>query len=247
MQSPVAAVTVAPGGEVFVTTGACAETCDATGLLVGSDRGRAWRRLPGVRVNRPSFATRTKGWALASDTAGVGRGIAVTSDAGRAWRTIPDPCPHLEPIADAIAAAGARAASLLCVSGNPATDMEAKALLRTEDGGRSWTPVDTTGLPGGTGSPRSHGLPLIGYLPGMDIGPDGYGLLWVDRGFLYRTEDAEHLRIAGGILQPDRNHLVAADLVTRRIGYALLWNGHSRLIRTSDGGHSWTTVRSWQG
>jgi hypothetical protein len=163
-------------------------------------------------------------------------------DAGRTWRTRPDPCPHLEPIPAAVAATAAAAASLLCVSRNPATNMERKALLRTEDAGRSWTPIEATGLPARPGATHSHGLPLIGYLPGMDIRPDGHGWLWLDRGFLYRTGDAEHWRVAGHILQPDANHFAAACLVSDTTGYALLWQGHTSLIRTLDAGRTWTTV-----
>ena len=81
----------------------------------------------------------------------------------------------------------------------------------------------------------------------MDIRPDGHGWLWLDRGRLYRTATPEHWRVAGRILQPDTNHFVAADLVSDTTGFALLWQQRTTLIRTADGGRTWTTVRSFAG
>jgi hypothetical protein len=48
-------------------------------------------------------------------------------------------------------------------------------------------------------------------------------------------------------LQPDVNHFAAACLVSDTTGYALLWQGHTSLVRTLDAGRIWTTVGSFGG
>jgi hypothetical protein len=198
-----------------------------------------------VRGARPSFASADVGWALAGRP-GAAR-AEITADGGRTWRTLGVACAGRDVLATAVAAMTVRAAVVLCVSGNSATNMEAKALLRTRDGGRTWTVADATGLPGPGRRPHAHGLPLIGYIPGMDIRPDGHGWLWLDRGRLYSTADARHWRVAGRILQPDTDHFIAADLVSDTTGFALLWRQGTSLIRTDNGGRSWTSVRTFAG
>jgi hypothetical protein len=50
------------------------------------------------------------------------------------------------------------------------------------------------------------------------------------------------------VLEPDADSFAAADLVTPGAGCALLVEaGATRLIRTVDGGRTWSRVHSWRG
>jgi photosystem II stability/assembly factor-like uncharacterized protein len=244
---PLAAVTFAPGGTAIVTIGRCSETCtDGGGLLASTDGGRTWSARTHERVFRPSFATASVGWALTGGH-GDAAGPARTGDGGRRWTTLADPCPPVAPIADAVAALGGRSAEVLCVSGNGATNMEAKALLRTRSAGRAWSTLDVAEPPGAP-PPRAaaHGLPAVGLMPGMIILPDGHGWLWADRGTLAATRDGVRWHGVTAAFRPDVDVVRSVDFLDGRAGYALAWRGGAtRLLRSGDGGRTWTAVHAW--
>lgn len=67
-------------------------------LLHTVDGGRSWHESPPSEAFNPSFATPTRGIAVASALANTGfiglpsgRGLLATSDGGRTWRPLPGP------------------------------------------------------------------------------------------------------------------------------------------------------------
>ena len=234
---PLTAVTLVPGGRLVATV-------NRRGLLLSSDQGRTWRQLTHERVYNPSFATPTQGWAL-----GPSSGVAVTADGGRTWRKLPDPCRWV-PMAQSVSAVSPAVAYVACV-GEPGAGQQPKMILRTDNGGVSWTTVDAAPMTSDpTPAPaRSHGLLTGGYLSGMAILPDLRGWLWGGRSDLSRTDDAQHWgTIATKVVQPDVTTVVSADFMSDANGFALLWkNGGTSLIRTTDGGARWTSVHRWPG
>ena len=242
---PLAAVTIAPAGTAYATIGRCSETCPgAGGLLASTDGGRTWAVRSRQAVYRPSFATPADGWALAAE--GGTTGLALTHDGGRRWAPLPDPCPRAVPVA--VAALTARSAELVCASGNAATNMESKAVLRTRDAGRSWRTLAVAAPPGappaGVGA---HGLPAVGVMPGMTMLPGGRGWLWADRGRLAATSDGVSWHTVTRAFQPDVDVVRSVDFLDGRTGYALDWrDGATRLLRSDDGGRTWTAVHAWR-
>lgn len=233
-------MTVLPGGTLIAAD-------NSRGLLVSADGGLHWRWLTHSWIAQPSFATRAAGWALAPAVRDTDTRIALTRDGGRSWREMPDPC-RTAPLPDSISAISRSAAYLLCSSGNPAGPFDPKLLLRTDDGGRRWRVVDAVSVPGQVAPAAAHGLPPDGDFPHMVILPSLRGWLWADRGVLDRTDDGEHWRTVSRIIQPDVTAFVAADFRSPAIGFALLWgDSATHLIRTSDGGRTWTPLHAWPG
>jgi photosystem II stability/assembly factor-like uncharacterized protein len=236
------AVTSVPGGGLVATV-------SGRGLLVSGDGGDAWDWLTHHRVGNPSFATATQGWAL-TGSAGLDHGsVATTADGGRTWRMLSDPCRRWA-VAQSVSAVSPAGAYIAC-GGQPGVGNQAKMIVRTSDGGATWTAVDAVPLPGGPGPQPAppHGLPSGGYVSGIAMLPDRRGWLWSDRGWLLRTDDGEHWRtVARNTVQPDVVTVVSADLVSRSSGYMLLWgNSATHLLRTTDGGQRWTQVHAWPG
>ena len=96
---------------------------------------------------------------------------------------------------------------------------------------------------------RSRGLPTSGYVSGITILPDLQGWLWLGRGLLYHTDNgANRHAIATTVVQPDVTTVVSADFMSDTNAYVLLWkSGGTDLIRTTDGGRTWSTTHSWPG
>ena len=244
---PLAAVTIVPGGTVIASIGRCTETCARPGgLLASTDGGRTWSVRSRAPLYQPSFATPDFGWALLAAGPNAIR-LASTRDGGRRWNRLPDPCPSTAPIAESIAALDRRSAELLCVSGNAATDMEGKALLRTRDAGRAWRTIAAVAPvgapPAGVGP---HGLPNVGVMPGMTVRPDGHGWLWADRGWMVATRGGRRWHVVSREFQPDVDFVRSLDFLDGRTGFALAWrSGATRLLRSRDGGRRWTVVHAW--
>jgi photosystem II stability/assembly factor-like uncharacterized protein len=236
------AVTVVPGGRLVASV-------LRGGLLVSGDAGRTLHSLTHRRVSNPSFSTARAGWALTGPAGRPREPVATTADGGQTWRTLPDPCPAVTPLADAVSAITRSIAYVLCGTGNGATNMEPKSIVRTDDGGATWSVVDAVPLPGQTAPAPANGLAIVGDNPRMVILPDLHGWLWADRGALYRTDDTKHWRAIGhSEVQPDAITVVSADLISPMSGYMLVWqNSSTHLVRTTDGGARWTSLHAWPG
>lgn len=265
---PLKAVATAPGGAAWVETGRCGaaspDACTSSLLLVSADGGRHWREVHSAEpVTSVSPVSSTTAWAVPASRDGNPTGprqLVHTDDGGRRWHTEPSPCTQSRGTGTwAVDFATPRTGWVLC-TGEPATDMQAKALYVTTDAGRSWQLRATTPpLTSQAAAPPGAGhLPLVGYLPGLDMTGNGTGWLWADRLGLSatRTNGQSWTRIASGIVDDDANSVVAASLLGDRSGFLLINQplrdarcGRRRcgptLLATTDGGRHWTTLRVW--
>jgi photosystem II stability/assembly factor-like uncharacterized protein len=93
----------------------------------------------------------------------------------------------------------------------------------------------------------SHGLVSFGYPAGTSFSPEGAGLLWESRGFLYLTRDGGRNWQKLGIAEVDVDSQQSAAMVSKTQGFVLLWRTRVgfRLFATTDGGRSWTVVHRW--
>jgi photosystem II stability/assembly factor-like uncharacterized protein len=129
---------------------------------------------------------------------------------------------------------------MVCV-GEGGAGNEAKTIYASRDGGRSWRKLVDVPMTG-----RAGGLMGYGYPQGISFTPQGYGLLWESRGFLYLTRDGgRHWRTLG-VAKPEVDSGLSAVMLSRTRAFALLFSsGSYRLLTTTDGGKSWTVVHRW--
>ena len=265
---PLKAVATAPGGAAWVETGRCGaaspDACTSSLLLVSADGGRRWWEVHSAEsVTSVSPVSSTAAWAVPASRDGNPTGprqLVYTDDGGQRWQTEPSPCSQSRgPGTWAVDFTTPRIGWVLC-AGEPATDMQAKALYVTTDAGRSWRLRATTPpLPGQAAAPPGAGrLPLVGYLPGLDMTGNGTGWMWADRRGLSatRTDGQSWTRIASGIVNDDANAVLSASLLGDQSGFLLINQplrdarcGRRRcgpeLLATTDDGQHWTTLRVW--
>ena len=250
---PLRAVAVVGDGAAWVETGRCsaasADACATRLLLVSTDGGRRWRM---VDSNEP----------VTSNPSGNPSGpdqLAITRDNGRRWRTRPSPCTRSHGLGTwAVDFASSRHGWLLC-TGEPATDMQAKALYQTTDGGRTWQ-LEAASLSPNDGKvpPAAGGLDLIGTLPGFDLTGGSGGWIWADRHGLLgtRTEGRSWSEIAADVVSGNENEVRAGSLLRDGVGFLLIDHPlHAdrcgrqgcgpELLGTTDGGLRWRTLRTW--
>lgn len=265
---PLKAVATAPGGAAWVETGRCGaaspDACTSSLLLVSADGGRRWRKVHSAEsVTSVSPLSSTAAWAVPASRHGNPTGprqLVYTDNGGQRWQTEPSPCTQSRgPGTWAVDFTTPRTGWVLC-AGEPATDMQAKALYVTTDAGRSWRLRATTPpFAGQAAAPPGAGhLPLVGYLPGLDMTGNGTGWMWADRRGLSATRTDGHswTRVASGIVDDDANSVVAASLLGDQSGFLLInqplrdarCDGRRcgpELLATTDDGQHWTTLRVW--
>ena len=227
-------------------------------LLSTVDGGRSWRTLPPSEAFNPSFASATRGYAVAVPLApsgfiglAGGKRLLATSDGGRIWRSLPGRggCPQKMPIGvvDSPSLAGTW---VLCVGGAGA-GAEYKAISFSHDGGRAWRLLVNVGI---SAHEPIDGISSLGYPLGLSFSRAGFGLLWEDRGLLYVTRDGGRRWQPTGVLTPDVNYgisgavLSGSDAFLLRSGRASVGNGPQEieLLRTVDQGQGWTVVHRWK-
>ena len=92
----------------------------------------------------------------------------------------------------------------------------------------------------------SHGLASYGYPEGISFAPQGYGLLWESRGFLYLTRDGGRHWKTLGIAKPEVDSGLSAVMLRGQRAFVLLTReGSYRLLSATGGIRSWTVVHRW--
>jgi photosystem II stability/assembly factor-like uncharacterized protein len=95
----------------------------------------------------------------------------------------------------------------------------------------------------------ARGLGEYGYVAGVAMARDGFGIIWESRGTLYVTRN-------GGsdwtgltqVAAPEVDFGTSAVALPPGIGFAILAHGGSevrRLVATTDAGRSWRVVHTW--
>lgn len=150
-----------------------------------------------------------------------------------------------------LAFAGANDVWML-LTGNPATAQEVWALLRTTDGGRSWTVAAQTDfaaptkfLASATGpSAMSFVSPALGFIVTVDSWPPGGW--YVD---IWRTSDGgarwqlNRVKLPSGAANRVRSITAPVFSATDRGSFTVRLKSGVVQFGTSDGGASWTQVR----
>jgi photosystem II stability/assembly factor-like uncharacterized protein len=219
-----------------------------TSVIESGDAGRSWRRVLDRPAAAIAFATTAVGWLLEL-TAGRNDGSAPllrTSDGGRSWYRVSDPCHPEWFVTAALSLPTPQQGWLVCVS-EGGTGSEGKEVWASANGGRSWTIRARTRFvsPPTEHLPNVGNLPLFGYPVGISFLADGHGWLWEGRGWLLATTDGGEVWRKSPITQADTTAAQSTDLVDDLLGYALLRGCVVRLVRTDNGGRSWTSVKRW--
>jgi photosystem II stability/assembly factor-like uncharacterized protein len=205
-------------------------------LLHSADEGRTWTAVSRRPIFDVSFATPRGGMALAAE--GGTEVLVITLDGGRVWRRRKLPCSSaLGDVGDRVALATPSTGYVLCAGTAGAGDQR-KTLFSTRNGGRSWQLVA-----------RDRRFPA-GYLQGVAFVPGGHGWIWESRGSFVTTRDGGRTWSVLPVGIPDQVEAASVSFRSATVGFALLHDVRRRplrleLVRTSDGGRAWQTVRRW--
>jgi photosystem II stability/assembly factor-like uncharacterized protein len=208
-----------------------------------TDRGHTWQR---AATHLAAFwRTSRLGVSFRSYFVGnQGRlALRVTHDGGRRWHRQPDPCKTGVSYSAAADLVTPKLWWVACL-GQGGAGNEEKAIYRTRDGGKTWR-VGAMALV----SPRMQqhgGIGMYGYPDGISFAPNGFGLLWEDRGALYVTRDGGVHWRAVPAARPEIDFGGGGAAFGDGTGYVLLRLGAPRLIATHDFGRTWHVVRRWR-
>jgi photosystem II stability/assembly factor-like uncharacterized protein len=196
-----------------------------------TDGGKTWRVL--LRTSRPVVSVGVDGRherAVFDDGETIG-----SSDGGLHWTPVVvqpqsgvgSPCPVFTQAFVVIDLA-------VCAS-QPSAGNQAKSVYRL--GVNGWKRL------------AAHGLDGYGYVAGLAVARDGFGIVWESRGTLYVTRDngSDWTGLAR-VAQPEVDFGVSAFTLPGGVGFAVLAHGGSevrRLLETTDAGRSWHVVHAW--
>jgi hypothetical protein len=208
--------------------------CKPQGTIsLTSDGGRTWHVL--LRTPRPVVAVSVQGvheQARFDDGETIG-----SSDGGLHW------APVVVPPATGVASpcpAGSQAFVVVdwavCASQASAGN-QAKLVYRL--GVNGWRRLAARGLSG------------YGYVAGLAMARNGFGIIWESRGTLYVTRDAgSHWIGLTRVARPEVDFGTSAVVLPHGVGFVVLTtNGGSemrRLLETTDAGRSWRIVHTWR-
>lgn len=227
---------------------ACAGQANALGckpqgtISITSDGGKTWTVL--FRTPRPVVAVSLRGTheqARFDDGETIG-----SSDGGLHWAPVvagyapafAGPCP-------AFTSEFVSGDWAVCATQSSAGN-QGKYVYRLRATG--WKRIAATPFAPPVG--KSYGgISTYGYVQGIAMASDGFGVIWESRGTLYVTRD-------GGrdwtglpkVAQPEVDFGVTAIALPHGVAFALLANGGGekrRLVETTDAGRSWRVVHVW--
>ena len=211
-------------------------------LLRTTDLGASWQPVPDApALSAVAVGDATRAWGLSASD------VMVSADAGATWTKAATPCARTRtqvgPIGQLVAADGTNA-WVLC-SGEPVDGRQARLLLRTTDGGKTWDEMAgarTTAVDDGG---RKDGLDGAGVVDELVFADAKAGVV-----LLRETECA-----AGGLLKSADSgstwtavpcvDSVASLISVRSGGTGLLAVGRTTagelvLLRSTDAGATWT-------
>lgn len=218
---------------------------DGNGLLVSRDGGKTWDRigsdLPFADLD---FVSEEEGWA-----AGQGQ-VWYTSDGGKTWipqLTLPEPDKWLG--YTSVRFTTANTGWVLFCLGQGAGSQETYLLYGTTDGGRTWTPQLANPWP----------WPFQAEQPEGPLGPGGYPRAfdaWADTAWVaVYSPAAGHLEVVrvtmDGAPPVSGDPISVSDptvdisFVDARTGWLVVSDSQrtkAAILRSADGGQSWTAI-----
>jgi photosystem II stability/assembly factor-like uncharacterized protein len=136
----------------------------------------------------------------------------------------------------------------MCAAEGDTGWLQAKTLMSTVDGGRSWKPVSEASAQATGRSGQQDGLPETSSYPRVQFLPDGHGWLWGDDGWLFGTADGGR---SWRLLWAERDDWIKSlSFVSDLRGYALRSKRTAQgdaveLVTSEDGGRTWTVLSRW--
>lgn len=217
--------------------------CKPQGTIsITDDGGTTWRVL--LRTPRPVVQVTVDGGA---ERARFDDGETIGSrDGGRHWAPVvvplvtgfAGPCP---PFTAAFVIKGWALCGTQSSAGN-----QGKYVYRLT--ARGWKRIAGTPFAPPVGKTYG-GIGSYGYVQGIAMADDGFGVIWESRGTLYVTRDGGHDWTGlPTVAQPEVDFGVQAIALPHGVAFALLANGGGekrRLIETTDAGRSWRVVHVW--
>jgi len=231
-------LTIAPGGYAWI------------GRFVSTDGGRRWRSLPSGRFLPVAFSDTEHGWGVDSfaSEGSLRQRLARTSSGGRSWSRMRNPCDRSGEALVDLSSPTPLQAWAVC-SGLYGAGNDAKAIYQTRDAGAHWALVNQSDFQGSSRRRVGSGLPVSGYVAGIEMSASGRGWLWETRGSAFRTRDGGRRWRVVRLTTADEREAWSISFPSDDVGLILIRDysrREERLDRTRNGGRSWVVVRRWR-
>lgn len=237
---PVLSVGVGPYPRAWVATGSCDGGHCRVSLYQSADGGESWELMRTMPEIPQHLDPGGLGWGfIPKDTPPDSALLTLTQDGGKTWHVVASSAtcpkgPYMK-YGPALASFPEPDEGYLVCAGQPGAGQQLKELMVTHDAGKTWTLISQDFFAGG-------------YASGLVSRPDGRGWYWGARAMMMATTDGGRAWRTLSLAQPDVTTVLSADLLTDRLGYALI-EGHpvggTALMRTNDFGRTWTRVMVW--
>jgi photosystem II stability/assembly factor-like uncharacterized protein len=203
-------------------------------LLMTTDGGQTWQPVADqeqIDLESVDFVDATHAWGS------LGARLLYSANGGQTWRDAGNPCPA-DRFDMAYSFISPAEGWVLC-GDEPGAGTQAKHLLHTTDGGKTWTIIaEALHIEGVRGT-----LPLGSYLSGLHFRDPQHGWLSETRGQLWATTDGGRTWTPVTIVPNQEQFLRRPLPVTAATGYVLSSQGGKMvMLATRDGGQTWAEV-----
>jgi photosystem II stability/assembly factor-like uncharacterized protein len=233
---PITALATLPDGHAWAATGCEDRTCPSQ-LLESADSGRTWTARPNRLFADLSFVDDSHGWAVGPGGPPDLSPVFRTRDGGHTWSSLGNPCPF--GWAAAVSFASPNRGWVACAS-EPGAGQQRKAIVETDDAGRSWSVRSEAGIDHSVGH-----LFISDYVTGISMRPSEVGLMWMGRGTTAATSDSG--RTWRAIPPGDFDVIIpaAGTTVDDRTWFLVAWDGNvgREVVEVShDAGSTWSEL-----
>ena len=217
-------------------------------LLASRDGGATWQTIADRGFVALDFLDATHGWGLEGT---VRPTLETTTDGGRTWSPVPSqPCPTYPPLAaDGVSFTDQRHGWAACAGPGEAGNSD-KAVVGTDDGGRSWHVLASAYPVQGFPAPTTGSIPQLDALWGIAMRANGSGLIWMPLGGAdgtWRTADGGRTwtDIQMGA-EPGALGALAGWLVDDSTWFLVLdaMPPAEQLVRSTDAGRTWEAIQT---
>jgi hypothetical protein len=211
-------------------------------LFASRDGGRSWQKRSDVSIGSLSFVDEMHGWGVTTlhpQGAPISMVLRFTVDGGQTWSdSTGDPCPsYWRPIG--VGFTDLERGWIVCW-GQGSAGVGEKAVVRTTDGGRTWTLIASATPFYGSGVPVVGSISEDDYPTGIAMRASGAGLIWEARGGIQWTSDGGRQWSASQLeVDTDNTGVLIND---RTWVLVVTGQGQQTVERTTDSGGSWQTI-----